>query len=151
MSTIPASTFWFLVRYGVVGVLGGVLQTLTLYVWVDMLRLEGQYLVGAVLGFCIALAVTFTLQKYWTFRDRAREETKRQFLIYTTIALINLGLTVGLLHVSKLLLEWAGLDFFRVWYLVAQIVIIVVLAGASFVANYFITFRTRDTLKQHEG
>jgi putative flippase GtrA len=136
------ATFWFLLRYGIVGAVGGALQTLTLFVWVSTLHLETLYLFGAGVGFCVALTVTFALQKYWTFRDHSRTETRRQFLIYTGIALLNLGLNVLLLHMSKLSLERAGLDFFDTWYVVAQIAIIVFLAAASFAANYLITFRT---------
>lgn len=132
---------WFLVRYGIVGATGGLIQISVLYFWVDVLRLEAQYLIGAVLGFCAALLVTFTLQKYWTFRDHTHTEVQRQFTTYTFIALSSLGLNILLLHSSKIVLEHFGLDFFQVWYLVAQISIVVLLAGISFLANYFLTFR----------
>jgi putative flippase GtrA len=136
-----SSKFWFLVRYGAVGVVGGVIQTSTLYVWVGVLHLEADYLAGAVVGFCAALLVTFTLQKYWTFRDHGRTEVQRQFILYSGIALFSLGLNILLLHLSKLLLERAGLNFFDTWYLLAQIAVITLLAGMSFIANYFLTFR----------
>lgn len=135
------SRYWLLVRYGIVGVTGGIIQTLFLYLWVGVLRLETHYLVGASLGFCCALMVTFTLQKYWTFRDRAEGVAHRQFALYTLIALLNLALTVLLLHASKALIEQSGFDFFDRWYLIAQVTIIVLLAGASFSANYFVTFK----------
>lgn len=132
-----------LIRYGIVGICGGVIQTLALYIWVDILRLTAQYLLGAGIGFCIALLVTFSLQKYWTFRDNSVTDSQRQFVLYGSIAILNLMLNVLLLHVSKLLFEHAGLNFFDVWYIYIQIVIIALLAGASFLANYFVTFRMR--------
>lgn len=140
--SIP-SNYWFLLRYGVVGVLGGVIQTTALYIWVELLHLQAHYLIGATAGFCLALAVTFTLQKYWTFKDFLHTQVKRQFFSYTFIALINLGLNASLLYLSKLVLEALGLNFFHIWYLMAQVSIIVILAALSFIANYFITFRTR--------
>lgn len=133
----------FLLRYGIVGVIGGIIQTLTLYVWVDVLRLEAYYLAGATMGFFAALLVTFTLQKYWTFRDHARAKLQRQFFSYTVIALLTAGFNISLLHLSKILLERFGLDFFRMWYVLAQVLIIAVIAVLSFLANYFITFRAR--------
>lgn len=136
-----ASKSLFLMRYGIVGVIGGTIQTLILYFWVGILRLEAFYLLGATVGFCISLIVTFSLQKYWTFRDNVRAELRRQFIIYTSIALLSLGLNILFLHMSKLLLEHFGFDFFNRWYLFAQIAIIVLLATVSFIANYFITFR----------
>ncbi|PIR83427.1 hypothetical protein COU19_00500 [Candidatus Kaiserbacteria bacterium CG10_big_fil_rev_8_21_14_0_10_56_12] len=131
-----------LVRYGLVGAAGGVLQTLILIVWVDLLGLANYYLWGAALGFVVALAVTFTLQKYWTFRDNERAVWRRQFALYSSIACMNLVLTLVLLWAGKRMLEWLKLDFFHGWYVLVQIVIIVFLAGLSFAANYLITFAT---------
>ena len=135
--------YWFLLRYGAVGVCGGLIQTATLYEWVEVLRLQAQYLLGAVAGFCMALAVTFTLQKFWPFKDYARDRTKRQFFFYTLIALASLGLNILLLHLSKLMLDALGFNFFHLWYLAAQVCIIGFVAALSFAANYIITFRTQ--------
>ena len=88
------SNYWFLTRYGIVGATGGLIQISVLYFWVNVLRLEAQYLIGAVLGFCAALLVTFTLQKYWTFRDHVHTEVRQQFITYTTVALSSLGLNI---------------------------------------------------------
>jgi putative flippase GtrA len=128
-------------RYGLVGILGGCIQTAALYMWVETLQGEERYLIGAVLGFCIALLVTFTLQKYWTFRESSAERFVVQFMSYTGIALASLGLNVLVLHTSKNILETLGFDFFEVWYLIAQIVSVGVIAGFSFAANYLFTFR----------
>lgn len=138
------ATYWFLVRYGVVGLTGGLLQITTLYLWVDVYNLKTQYLLGATVGFCIALAATFTLQKYWTFKDRS-SRTSRQFVLYTSIALTNLGLTTLLLPLGKFVLESFGLDFFHLWYLGVQGVVIALLAALSFLANYFLTFKQPKT------
>ncbi len=135
------SKLGFLMRYGIVGATGGAVQTSTLYLWIDVLHLETHYLLGAVAGFCMALLVTFTLQKYWTFREHTHTEIQKQFVLYTTIALITLGLNILLLHLGKIFLENLGFDFFDGWYLVVQIAIIGALAVVSFLANYFLTFQ----------
>jgi putative flippase GtrA len=143
MTLFNNSHYAFLVRYGVVGLSGGLIQTGVLYVWVDVLHFEQQYLLGAITGFCAALAVTFTLQKYWTFQDYTHTEVRKQFVTYTLIALATLGLNILLLQVCKSVLEHFGVNFFHIWYLVTQVVIIGILAGLSYLANYFITFRAR--------
>jgi putative flippase GtrA len=116
-------------------------QTLSLYVWVDRLGLRDWYLGGLVVGFCIALAITFTLQKYWTFRDTAHERAPRQFVWYTGIALMSLGLNALLLALAKVMLDSLGIDFFHLWYLGAQIVITGCVATASFLMNRLTTFK----------
>ena len=135
---------WFLFRYAIVGITGAVIQTLVLYAWVSVLGFYEHYLLGVVVGFCIALAATFTLQKFWTFRDRSMHRTSRQFSVYTGIALGSLGLNMLLLVGARRLLEALQLDFFHGWYLAAQVVIIVFLAGVSFVLNALITFSEAD-------
>ena len=139
--------FAFYVRYGLVGVLGGLIQTLSLYIWVDVLKLRDSYLWGVVVGFCIALATTFALQKWWTFRDHSSHRTSRQFVMYTLIALGSVFLNSGLLRVSKSLFDAAGLDFFGGWYLVAEVFIVAVVALLSFFANAVLSFERerRDT------
>ncbi|HEY5383482.1 MAG TPA: GtrA family protein [Candidatus Paceibacterota bacterium] len=131
-------------RYGISGITGAVLQTLILYIWVSILGLQAHYLWGVVVGFCIAVTVTFILQKYWTFADREHHhQSHRQFMIYSFTALGSLGLNAMLLQLSKMLFESMGIDFFHVWYLVAQIIIIFIAAVFSFLINYSFTFKTR--------
>lgn len=133
--------FLFLMRYGISGALAGVIQIVGLYVWVSMLGLAEQYLWGMVISYVIALSVAFALQKYWTFRDYTRGVIATQILWYTAISLANLGLNALILHASKVILETRGLDFFDLWYLLAQTLAVVVCAGVGFVLNRSITFR----------
>jgi putative flippase GtrA len=129
-------------RYGISGVTGAVLQTLILYIWVSILGLQAHYLWGLVVGFCITIVVSFNLQKYWTFAGRAHHHMPhRQFVFYTLTALGGLGLNTILLYFSKVIIERLGLDFFHVWYLIAQVIIIFIVAICTFLANYFITFK----------
>jgi putative flippase GtrA len=152
--TAIRTKFAFLLRYGTVGLFGAVLQTGVLYVWVSLLGFEETYLLGAVLGFVIALIVSFLLQKFWTFRDRTFTNTHRQLFLYTLVAILNVVLNVALLALAKSLLEHIGVDFFAGWYVLAQIVIVCFASGTSFILNFFFTFRrtvlARDTLPQGE-
>jgi putative flippase GtrA len=141
---------WLLMRYGAAGAFGAFVQTFTLYVWVSWLHLEHVYLLGAVLGFCIALVVTFLLQKYWTFRDHSMHRTYTQLFWYSVVALLNVSLNVGLLAFAKALFTAAGINFFHIWYLIVQIAIVVFASGVSFVLNYFFTFR-HDTMAVTES
>lgn len=127
-------------RYGAIGIFGASVQVATLWFWVAILGLPGHYLWGVVAGFLIALGVTFPLQKYWTFRDTSKDQTERQFGSYTAIALLSLVGNTVLLSLAKHLLEYANVDFFRVWYLVCEAGIVISIAGFSFISNYFLTF-----------
>jgi putative flippase GtrA len=131
----------FLIRYGISGVIGALVQTLTLYIWVTVLGLRDHYLWGLVVGFCVTLLISFSLQKYWTFADKVHSRLPRQFMFYTVTALGSLGLNSILLYASKQIVEGWGFDFFDKWYLLAQIIIIFMVAVCSFLVNYFVTFK----------
>lgn len=130
-----------LFRYGVVGIASIAIQVLFLFVWVSVFKLNDWYLVGAVIGFCIALLIAFLLQKYWTFRDTGKEKRAQQFVLYGVIACVNLVLNLALLALTKSALETQGVDFFDTWYVVVQSAILGVGALVSFLANRFITFK----------
>ncbi len=132
---------FFLLRYGVSGVVGGAIQVFFLYLWVSVFGLQGSYLVGLVLGFIFALIVNFLLQKYWTFRDRAAHRIPHQLLLYSAVALSGLALNAVLLAGAKKFLEIFGLSFFHGWYLLAQGIIFVIVSFFNLTMNFLFTFK----------
>ena len=122
---------WLLIRYGISGVIGIVTNIVTLYILTDLLGI--WYLASAVLAFCITLVVTFSLQKYWTFKDH-EGEIMTQGVTYTIIALTSLVIGTVSLYVA--------VDVFKFWYLGSQVVIMCALAGWNFLANKYFTFNT---------
>lgn len=141
---IPLSTdgrLLFLVRYGLSGLTGGAIQVLFLYIWVTLLGLESTYLVGLVLGFICALVVTFALQKYWAFRDKEPNRALNQLLSYSAVAVSGLALNALLLTGAEVLFKSLGVDFFHGWYLIAQTVIVCIVAVFNFSMNFLFTFR----------
>ena len=107
----------FLARYALSGVTGGLIQLATLYVWVDIGKLEEWYLGGVITGFVLALAATFILQKFWTFRDRNSTRAPMQFLFYASVALSGLALNALILSTARHVFESFSMDFFNGWYL----------------------------------
>lgn len=103
------------------------------------------YLEGSIIAFLCALIVGFFLQKYWTFQDRISEDAQRQFLLYATLALCNLGINTLVVY---MLIRYAS-----VYYLVAQTM------GAALVAfvSYFLyrsyifanRLETHKTIAEH--
>jgi putative flippase GtrA len=146
MQTIRAliKKYSFLIRYGISGATGGFLQTFLLWVWVSLLGLEEYYLWGLVVGFCITIMVTFSMQKYWTFGDKEHHHrTRRQFVLYAATAVASLALNTLLLFLSKEFFERSGYDFFHIWYLIVQVIIIFIVAFLSFLFNFLITFKEK--------
>ena len=101
-----------------------------LYVLTDVFGI--WYLFSATLAFCMSFFVSFFLQKYWTFRDREQEKIYRQMGLYFAVAVTNLGLNTLLLYLS--------VDILRIWYLLAQVLVIAVIAVESFMIYKFLIF-----------
>lgn len=131
----------FLIRYGVSGVIGGVIQVVFLYVWVSGLGFEETYLLGLCLGFVAALVAAFGLQKYWAFRDNESSRMRGQLLSYSVVAVSGLALNALLLTGAKLAFVSVGVDFFQGWYLLAQTVVVGIVSVFNFAMNFIFTFR----------
>jgi putative flippase GtrA len=132
---------FFLIRYGLSGLAGGLTQTVVLYVWVTVLGFTDTYLWGLVLGFMAALALSFMLQKFWAFRDRESKRSPQQFFSYTAVALSGLALNALLLALAKDLFDASGVDFFGGWYVFVQLVIVGIVSLFNFCMNFLFTFR----------
>lgn len=123
----------FVLRYGAVGVLGGLIQETVLYVWIDVAGLSAQYLLGVVVGFFVSLAIVFPLQKFWTFRDDSTNRTRTQFFLYSVIAVASLLGNIFLMHLFVSILK------FNPYF--SQAITIMCVAGTSFLLNYAFTFK----------
>ncbi|OGG49760.1 hypothetical protein A3C18_01590 [Candidatus Kaiserbacteria bacterium RIFCSPHIGHO2_02_FULL_54_11b] len=93
------------------------------------------YLYASVIAFIMSIAVSFTMQKFWTFRDTPLYDVHTQFARYLIVILANLALNTTLVY---LLVEKAG-----VWYLAAQFVATVVIAVTGYFAYRHFVFRDR--------
>lgn len=92
-------------------------------VFVLLFHFAGLPLYGAnSLSFLSGLAVSFSLNRTWTFREGSYHYTKRQqFMLYACLALINLVLTNVLigtlkhLHVAPLIGKLVAMCMIIVW------------------------------------
>jgi glycosyltransferase involved in cell wall biosynthesis/putative flippase GtrA len=86
-------------------------------------------------AFLIAYFVSFSLQKFWTFRDNGRGKIRQQMSLYFIVGVINL-----LLNGSGMYLL---VDKLGVMYLLAQIIMGAILGFSSFVIYRFVIFEKR--------
>lgn len=96
-----------------------------------------QYLVASVISFLASVGVGFTLQKFWTFRDRSTTGTQGQLAGYTSITIMNLGLNTLLMYVL--------VSHLYIWYIGAQFISGLVIAVTSYIGNSLFVFKVRNT------
>lgn len=93
------------------------------------------YLVSAVLAFLISVVVSFVLQKFWTFKNKARENMREQAFVYMTLAGFNLALNT--------LLVFMFVEYAELHYLVGQFISSGLIALGNFLVYHFIIFRSK--------
>lgn len=129
-----------LLRYGISGFSAGVIHLGLLYVLVDYFGYH--YLLASTVAVSLAVIVSFTLQKFWTFKNEDLNGVHVQFFYYAIIAIADIILNAALLYV---LVEMVGLH-----YMVAQVIVMGAIAAASFLF-YSLIFAIRGAKEKRMG
>jgi dolichol-phosphate mannosyltransferase len=118
-----------------VGGLGTVLNLFILYTSVEFLGL--WYVIGAAIAFMIVVTFNFTLNKYWTFKDKKKKKNivLGQYLKYIVIGGIGMGINILTLF---LLVEYVD-----IWYIMAELIAIIVATLWNFEGSRYIVFGIR--------
>ena len=124
-----ACKYKVIVKYIISGTTSAVVDLFLLYFFTTVFNL--WYLFSAGLSFMVAYLVSFSLQKFWTFRDNNKDIYK-QMTIYFVVGVVNLFInTVGM---------YLLVDSFGVWYLLAQVIMGASLGFSSFLIYRFVIF-----------
>lgn len=122
-----------LFRYLISGGSAAVVDLLALHIFVKCFSM--WYVLAAILAFLIAFGVSFTLQKFWTFKDVSKKVTS-QVTVYFIVSVINLGINTLLMYIF--------VDYVHVHYLLSQIIASGILAISSyFIYSSFIFFEIK--------
>lgn len=111
-------------RYLVSGSIATITSLVLLYIFTEWFRL--WYLASVVITFFFTFMISFTLQKFWVFKDDSKDRIVIQGGTFLSIALMNLGInTLGMfILVSKL----------HIWYMLAEVLVLAFIATE----NYFL-------------
>lgn len=99
------------------------------------------YLLAAVVSFLAAVAVSFILQKFFTFNDQSKSETGKQATLYLAFQIFNLCVNTMLMYI--------GVDLLHIQYILAQILIASMMAISNFFVYKHLVF-TPDTVYSEE-
>lgn len=122
-----------LIRYLISGGTAALVNWTTLFLLVYLGHM--YYLYASILAFIVSIAVSFTMQKFWTFRDNLVHDIHIQFTRYLAVIFLSLLLNTALVYflVEKM----------NVWYLLAQITATAIIAIINFFAYRHFVFRER--------
>lgn len=119
-----------LLRYLVAGVFAASTNIGLLYIFTDILKI--WYLYSSILSFIIAIIISFTLQKFWTFNDKETSKLHHQFTRYFGVAILGIIINISSMYVL--------VDLFNIWYILAQIITGVFIAVFNFLMYKFFIF-----------
>jgi putative flippase GtrA len=116
--------------YILVGGITTVFTVALLYLFTDLFHI--WYLISAAIAYLLGWGVHYTLNRTITFQNKSRLVAK-QFLVFLTIALAAMALNLLLLSVF--------VELFKVWYVLAQMIVTLIMFFLNYLANRYITFR----------
>lgn len=76
------------------------------------------YLISAIIAFCSGILVSYSMQKFWTFKDYQMDNMPFQFYIFLRYSIMILCLNTILMYLS--------VDVFGLWYMFSQIIITII-------------------------
>jgi len=101
------------------------------------------YMVSGSVAFVCSFFVSFTLQKFWTFRDNSMQDASRQVFMYLGVGLTNYVINSSMLYV---LVEYAHLH-----YILAALIAMLVIACASFFIYRHFIFKVETSSQGEES
>ncbi len=116
-------TFKHMIKFAIVGSVGAVINFSILYYLTEFFKI--YYIFSQIVGFTVAVTSNYILNKLWTFKRKIDEEFILTFFEYVFINLISLALNLCILFIL--------VEFFKVWYIYAE----VVATGFGFLVNFY--------------
>jgi len=117
------SKYTQIIRYILAGGLATASNLVILFIGVHYFQL--WYLTSAIIAFCCAVVISYTLQKFWTFKNYSLQNMRKQFLNFFIFALAMLGLNTLLMYVF--------VDIMDFYYLGAQFFISLFIACINYI------------------
>lgn len=135
MESLFGTRVYRLVRYLISGGTAAASNLIFLFILVHFFAVH--YLWASVIAFIMSVAVSFTMQKFWTFQDTKMQGTSMQFGRYLVVMLVNLALNT--------LLMYLFVEKFGLWYLLAQFITTALVAIVGYFGYKHFVFRTRPS------
>lgn len=121
------------IKFIIAGCFAGGTDLVSLFIFHGVFKME--IVLSTSLAFLLSFVVSFTLQKFWTFRNNNPARLVRQIFLYILTALVGLNLNAVGMHFL--------VNRFEIWYLLAQLIVNLFLGVINFIIYKFIIFRKK--------
>jgi putative flippase GtrA len=90
---------------GKFGVVGAVCYGIDIVIFNIMLAETGRHILASTVSTVIAATCAFIGNRFWTWRDRERSGLRREYLLYSAVNLVGVGIGAACLWISH---DWLG-------------------------------------------
>jgi len=101
-----------LFRYGAVTLISTAIDFSVLYVLTELLSIH--YLVSAIFAYCLGLIANYALSVLWVFHQKKLQSRVLEFIIFTVIGLLGMGM-------NELLL-WVFTDVLEFYFMISRLI-----------------------------
>ncbi len=119
-------------KFSFVGLMGTLINIIILYALTDGVGI--YYILSAFFAYFVAMSFNFIMNKTWTFRERARYLIGRKYLKFFLVSLSALSVNLFFLYIFT--------EFFKIYYLISQVLAIGIALTINFLGNKIFTFQT---------
>jgi len=89
------------------------------------------YLYSSIISYFLGMVANYSINKFITFKNKSKRILK-QFSLFVLVALIGLALNTALIYLF--------VEFFELWYILAQFIAISIVSILSYIGHKKITF-----------
>ena len=118
-------------KFAIVGVINTLINLVVLYIFTEFLGI--YYLVSAIFAFIVANINSFLLNKIWTFKENIKHKAASRYIKFVVVSVIAL--------VVNLIFLYAAVEYFKLWYMFAQVLAVILNFLINFFGNKIWTFR----------
>ena len=118
-------------KFALVGAIGTIINIAVLYALTEFLGV--YYLVSAFFAFCAAVINNFLLNKVFTFKETMSESFLPKFLKFFSVSVVALAVNLVFLYIFT--------DIAGIYYIVSQIMAIIISLSVNFFGNKIWTFK----------
>jgi len=109
-------------KFAFVGTVGTLITIFILYALTEWAGI--YYIISSAFAFIIAMTHNFILNKIWTFKESLSLNLKRKYIQFSFVSVIALFVNISFLYLFT--------EFFRIYYIISQVLAI----GVAFIINF---------------
>lgn len=122
-----------LIKFVIVGAIGTLVNISVLFLLTEFFKF--LYLISEVIGFTLATINNYLLNKIWTFEENIQVKIIRKYIQYFIVCLLSL--------ILNLIVLFLLVEVFDFWYILAEIVAIMVSFVINFIGSKFWIFHNK--------